>query len=673
MKAIIPGSQHENLISLKQLAKLINEIHWQKEYNTIRKRAARGKYKTYIKIKGEGYVSIDDPEVPVNIKAKFHPAVSARSSSSPDSSGHIETTGNELSPRQYQFAIAAAKLINMFIEYSGLPENKGNKTNAQHKFVNAYNNKAWEDIFKIIGQRNIQTIRKWRTKYINSGKDYRALAPQYPVKKQSCVTPEESKVLIRLHLNPLRKPLVSETVHMAIDFFVAKRFPHIRSYTTYCRFLNQWIKDNYADYIFYREGEKGLDDKVLPYLERDYDKVEVGDIIVMDGHVNNYEIINPLTGLPKRMITVGAMDFKSQYLAGYEIAITENTLSIASALRRAILNLGKIPKIVYIDNGKAFKAKYFHESDIDNLEPLFARLGIDTIFAKAYHPQGKPIEPFWDWMAELERIIPTYVGTSIENKPARMNRGEKIHTKLYQKAMQGTTIDIWTAHKAMGWWLDKYHNREKISGHLKGLTPAEVFNEGRGPGVNKKELIFLMMQMNIATLYRKGIRLFSTWFWNESLFGKKLGPGSELLIRYDLLDRDSIFVYDLAGEFICEAKDVEKVHPAAGLLGNEEDIKKLHEQLAIKEKLKSSITGEAKQFIQEEIFPDIKRQLQDANILSLPEHSDNPESENEEAPPSAKASEGKGRKKKKSITDLWNNPGQKKVRNIDLTSKAAEG
>ncbi len=39
--------------------------------------------------------------------------------------------------------------------------------------------------------------------------------------------------------------------------------------------------------------------------------------------------------------------------------MTENTQCIASALRNAILNLGLIPKVVYQDNGKAFKAKVF--------------------------------------------------------------------------------------------------------------------------------------------------------------------------------------------------------------------------------------------------------------------------------------------------------------------------
>ena len=551
----------------------------------------------------------------------------------------------ELSRKQLEFALAASQLVIKFIESSNRAKYKKQKVYAQKKFVEAYNNKAFPDVFEIIGERAITTFRNWQSAYLKANKDYRVLAPNYKIKKASSVTPQESEVLVRLLLHP-GKPLTSEVIRQSVGYFEAKRFMHIKSYNTYKRFIEDWIKDNFADYIFYREGEKGLDDKVLPYIERDWTMVEVGDIIIMDGHVNNYEIINPFTGKPKRMVTMGAIDGRSQFLCGYEIAITENVLCIASALRRAILQLGKIPKVVYIDNGKAFAAKYFHGNDLGNLEPLFSRLGIKTIFAKAYHAQSKPIEPFWDWMAELERLIPTYVGTSIEMQPPRMNRGEFLHRRIYEKAMQNVTVDIFAAHKAMAWWLDtQYHNRPKQSGHLKGLTPAQVFEAGKGPGIDKANLNYLMMDTNITTLYRKGIKMFGTWYWNDSLFGKQIDAGDEVHVKYDLFDRDAVQVYDREGKFVCEASDVKKIHPAADLLGLPEHQEEFKKQIAHKERLKTSVTSSAKQFAEEEIFPAVKKQLNDAKILQLPEFSD-------DAADVAQVSRPE-KKKKKNISDRW--------------------
>ena len=94
--------------------------------------------------------------------------------------------------------------------------------------------------------------------------------------------------------------------------------------------------------------------KVEPYIERFISKIEVGDIIIADGHVLNFQVINPFTGKPTRATLVGFLDWKSTALVGYEIMMTENTQCIASALRNSILNLGVIPKVVYQDNGRAF-------------------------------------------------------------------------------------------------------------------------------------------------------------------------------------------------------------------------------------------------------------------------------------------------------------------------------
>ena len=74
---------------------------------------------------------------------------------------------------------------------------------------------------------------------------------------------------------------------------------------------------------------------------------------------------------------------------------------------------------MYLDNGRAFRARFFRGVDLEQsgFEGLFARLGIKTIFAWPYHGQSKTVERFFGSFAELERLSPTYTGTSIEHKP----------------------------------------------------------------------------------------------------------------------------------------------------------------------------------------------------------------------------------------------------------------
>ena len=123
---------------------------------------------------------------------------------------------------------------------------------------------------------------------------------------------------------------------------------------TFRRYV-KWFKDNnYDKWILARDGEKALSDKVEPYIKRDASLLEVGDILVADGHKLAFQVINPFTGKPTRATLVGFLDWMSTALVGYEIMLEENTQCIASALRNAIINLDMIPKVVYKDNGREF-------------------------------------------------------------------------------------------------------------------------------------------------------------------------------------------------------------------------------------------------------------------------------------------------------------------------------
>lgn len=86
--------------------------------------------------------------------------------------------------------------------------------------------------------------------------------------------------------------------------------------------------------------------------------------------------------------------------------MSENTQCIASALRNAILNLGRIPKVVYQDNGRAFRAKYFQNCNFDEagFNGVYANLGIKSVFAKVRNAKAKPIERFFlEFQEEFEK------------------------------------------------------------------------------------------------------------------------------------------------------------------------------------------------------------------------------------------------------------------------------
>jgi len=423
--------------------------------------------------------------------------------------------------------------------------------------------------------------------------------------------------LTAIALSPNR-PKLSEVVRMARARMRFENVEASQSDKTYVNFLNEFKKSNFDSWIFFREGQKALNDKCLPHIERDWDCVEVGDILIADGHILDFEILNPFTNKPKRMMWVVWFDGRSNMPLGWEISPTENTQAIATAMRRAILCLGKIPKIAYLDNGKAFRGKFFSEAKDFRQEAftgLFERFGIKPIYAWPYHGESKPVERFFKTFSELERRAFSFVGGSIADKPPRLMRGDKIHRALHDRRTQGNIPVIEEGHRAIATWIEEYADRPQ-RGHLNGKTPREVFAPGQGPGFNAEQdaaLRILMSAHEIRQIKRDGIKLpgSDVKFYHPDLYGRQ---GQSALVRFDWQDRSRIFVYGFDGNFICTAEPRNKVHPAAAHLGTDEERQELERQIALRRGAEKLTLGPARALFENTILPEVRFQQEQLGL-----------------------------------------------------------
>ncbi len=360
---------------------------------------------------------------------------------------------------------------------------------------------------------------------------------------------------------------------------------------TFRRYAERYKKEHYDRWVLMREGQKAAKDKVETFIRRDPSLLEVGDCLVADGHRLNFQVINPFTGKPVRPVLLGFLDWKSFTLVGYEIMLTENTQCIASALRNAILRLGKHPKVIYIDNGKAFRARYF--TGTNNLEEtglygLFARLGIVPVFAQPYNARAKTIERwFREFTETFERLIPSFVGSSIQDKPAYLLRNEKFHKSIHKEYIP--TIE--EAIQLIESWLEFEYSQP--CPHVKDKTKKEVLIEGRGEGVEIDELDDLMMEEKIANISRNGIRFLKAEYWDEALYGIR----DNVIIKYSLFDLSYIKVYDKKGRFLCVARRRTPVHPLATVLGNAKDVEELKRQIAEQRRLEKKTIQAVKELV----------------------------------------------------------------------------
>lgn len=439
-------------------------------------------------------------------------------------------------------ALAKVDLLKHWESY----RNNGCKKELDKQFVTAYNKKAISvRLFTIIGKISLASLYRWKKEY-NETKDFYSLIPDYNYGNESIIKTQlseaEQEEILTIMLAPSKFDIGN--AYKIIKWNHEKNGQTIKSLSTYRRFIEKYKRNNSDKWTLMRDGEKALKDKVAPYIERDWSLIDVGDILVADGNVLDCQVINPFTGKPCRASFVTYMDAKSKYVAGYEIMLTENTQCITSALRNAIITLGRIPKMVQLDNGRAFKGKFFTGLEESGIVGIYEKLGIEVRFARAYNGRTKTVERFYkNFTSSFTKLMPSYIGNNIANKPAHMNRNEKFHKEIHNEYIP--TIDELKVY--LDKWLEFYNSWD--CPNVEGKTIAEVFNEKRGNGVDINILDDLMMASEVRTIQRNGVTLFGNWYYSEELYSIK----DKVVVKYSFADISSVRIYSLRGEFICQA------------------------------------------------------------------------------------------------------------------------
>ena len=541
-----------------------------------------------------------------------------------------------------QNALAKLDLIRKWQEFR---RKAVNKLQADYDFVKLHNSSN-SYLFSVLGKISRGSLHRWKAS-LDGTEDYTRLIPNYKYvsvnEYRTCLTDEEIKIFMGLLLHPNRI-CIGKAIALTKYKLKEQGQSFIPADITFRRYA-KWFKDNnYDKWVLARDGEKALSDKVEPYIKRDASLLDVGDILVADGHKLAFQVINPFTGKPCRATLVGFLDWKSTALVGYEIMLEENTQCIASALRNAIINLDMIPKIVYQDNGRAFRAKYFtDDKGFGELGfyGLYAKLGIETVFARPYNARSKVIERFFKEFQEgFEKLMPSYVGSSIINKPAYLKRNEKFHSNLHnvllvggvKRACSGADSSplppiryiptIEETIKMIDMWL-KFKNSQPCT-NAPNMTIAEVLENRKKQNIDKSLLDDLMLATEVKTIQRNGVRFLNCDYFDERLYGLR----GRVLVKYNLFDLTNVKIFTPKGEYLCTAERVTETHPMAKILGTVEDLEDYKQKIQKQQKLKRKTINSVKklltndeikflechsEFISESATPETLKQVQGDN------------------------------------------------------------
>ena len=451
----------------------------------------------------------------------------------------------------------------------------GGKSQAASDFLTGYNaGVLMPDVFSLVGAVASKTLDALDKKLRDHNDDYLSLCDgrggwqkhgtnKY---KNRNLSEQAKAIFLKCYLHAARPSVIMaiRATWMTLEKNGSQERP---GEATFRRWLKDFERMHAGVVCMARDGVKAYTDNFGPYGTRDASLLKVGQVLVADGKTLNFTILHPENKRPVRMKLILFFDWASRYPAGWQIMPEENSIAIMAAFRNAAQALGKYPDCVYLDNGKAFKAKIFTETDpdMDALTGLYARVGTATTFAKPYNGRAKVVERFFlIFQDQFEFMMPSFCGDSIQNKPAWLHRNEKFHQAIHEARTSNWVPTIREASHIidayMRWYADQPH--EDLPG-----TPAQIFLEGRGHGIDPVQLNYDFLWREDRLPDRCRVKLWGIDYESDCLHN--LSKKEKIVIKYDTADLSKIWCYTSAGAYIGEAYPVQALHPMAGLFGDQ--------------------------------------------------------------------------------------------------------
>lgn len=355
----------------------------------------------------------------------------------------------------------------------------------------------------------------------------------------------------------------------------------LASFPTCDAFLRRLRATHTESQIFLaRYGQKKWSQKYAYSIDRDLSNVQAGKVWVCD-HAQIDDLVSSNKSKAKREKVLapwytGWRDFKtSKHLAGDLYEDSPNSDHILQTFYHAALKYG-LPEIVYIDNGKDFRAKDVtggrksSRLDAEKAKSTMSLLGIKVIFALPYNAQSKPIERDFrkikEWFAKL---LPGYRGGHVLERPEKLAReikaGKILSFEEYKPRFDRFITEV----------LNKMPSKGKA---LNGLSPDDLWNQSNiiKRTADKDSLKMCCMRSSkTMTIGRHGIKdsefgvtYFDEWLWNH--------PRAKVYLRRDPQDFNEAWVFSAeTDEYIGKAFIRKPVAAFAETTIEKEDLKQM--------------------------------------------------------------------------------------------------
>ena len=310
----------------------------------------------------------------------------------------------------------------------------------------------------------------------------------------------------------------------------------------------------------------------LPYIERDWQALQVNDLWVGDGHSFKATVQHPDHGRAFTPEVTVIIDGCSGAVMGWSVKLSESAVAVADALRHGMTKFPP-PLAYYSDNGAGETADML-DKEVTGILP---RLGIEHMTGIPGNPQGRGrIERLWQTtLIPLAKTYATYKGRDADNGTFRkVSQAMTSMIKAEKRGKELTPVQA-AAKQALPKWRDfvadltemiRWYNEEHEHSSLpinpqtgKHFTPMAYYQyrlNSDGLRVMQEPLSELeldfMYRPEETRITHRGLVM----VWRNSYFLPELAAyhGKKVRISYDLHDASSVIVKEMSGKLIGKAK-----------------------------------------------------------------------------------------------------------------------
>ncbi len=227
-------------------------------------------------------------------------------------------------------------------------------------------------------------------------------------------------------------------------------------------------------YWTYRQGGKKALERSFPTVEKEYSSLRLHEFWESDGRRADVWCIWP-DGSIGRPVVVAWREVRTRMPLALGIYKNEDSELIISAFCNALALTGTRPENAKLDNGRSFANKRFtgqqknrYRFTIKPDEPigLLTRIGTKVKWSKPGRGRDKPIESWWNFMAnhcdKLPQFEGAYCGRNPVEKPDNFDPSKAVPVEEYADAL-----------KEAAW---NFANRSHRGDGMSGESPFALYN-----------------------------------------------------------------------------------------------------------------------------------------------------------------------------------------------------